>query len=114
MATFAVFAGDLLVGHSQLEFGDAPMGVAFGVFVPVEAYAQIRDECRTNHADQTALGLTVKTEAGVTVSCAGVSVLEEPPGAEEPCIELNVLGVPYPLYGELFPHHVASYERQFS
>lgn len=28
-------------------------------------------------------------------------------------LEVSVLGVPYPNYEELFPHHVAAYEQQF-
>lgn len=113
MAKFAVYAREVLVGHSMLESGDAPMGVAFGAFVPSEAYSQIQRECMTNHTDQSVLGLSVQTEAGVVIPCAGVGILDYSAEIEPPYIEVNLLGVPYPLYGELFPEHVANYERQF-
>ena len=47
---FAVFAGDTLVGHSALELGDPPMGLAFGRLFPTEDHRLIQHECRTNHA----------------------------------------------------------------
>ena len=97
----------------MLEFGDAPMGVAFGAFVPSEAYSQIQGECRVNHEDQSALCLSIKTETGMTVPCAGVGILDYSEEIEPPNMEVNVLGVPYPLYSVLFPEHVASYEQQF-
>ena len=95
MSKFAVYAKEILVGHSMLESGDAPMGVAFGEFVPSEGYSQIQAECRRNHEDQSTLCLSVKTEAGVSVPCAGVGILDYSGEIEPPCIEVNVLGVPY-------------------
>jgi hypothetical protein len=114
MAEFAVYSGDLLVGHSDLEQGDAPMGVAFGVFKPLDAYAEIREICVENHADQSALELSVRTEAGAVIPCAGVGILDCPAAGEASYIEVNILGIPYPLYEKLFPQHVASYEKRTS
>jgi hypothetical protein len=114
MAKFAVYADGMLVGHSLLELGDPPMGVAFGVFLPTEAYSEIAHECRTNHADQSHLHLSVRTESGVVVPCAGVGIQDYSGDIDPPYIEVNVLGIPYPLYGELFPEHVAHYDQQFS
>ncbi|HEX7687942.1 MAG TPA: hypothetical protein VF453_09555 [Burkholderiaceae bacterium] len=113
---FAVFSGDTLVGHSALEFGDPPMGVAFGKFIPTEGYRLIQDECRMIHTDQAALALTARTSAGDKLPCSGVSVLDYAAHADvgdEPYVEATVLGIPDPLYGELFPAHVAAYEKQF-
>ncbi|MCK9688154.1 hypothetical protein [Scleromatobacter humisilvae] len=115
--SFAVFAGDTLVGHSELELGDPPMGVAFGKFIPTEGYQLIRHECRTNHADQSALALKVKTPAGEWIPCAGVGVLDDSDHADpgdEPYVEATVLGIPYLVYSELFPAHLAAYEKRFS
>jgi hypothetical protein len=113
MAKFSVYARAVLVGHSMLEHGDPPMGVAFGVFMPADAYSQIRRECTTNHADQSALELSVQTESGMVIPCAGVGVLDYSAEIDPPYVEVNVLGVPYPLYSELFPDHVARYDKQF-
>lgn len=114
MAKFAVYAGPVLIGYSALELGDAPMGVAFGLFEPLDTYSSIRSECKSNHADQFKLLLSVRTEAGVVVPCQGVGILDCSAEGEEPYIEVNVLGIPHPLYRQLFPEHVAAYERQFT
>lgn len=92
------------------------MGVAFGKFIPTEYYRLIRHECRTNHADQAALDLKVKTTTGDWLTCAGVGVLgysHHTDSDDEPSVEVSVLRIPYPLYKELFPAHVAAYESQF-
>ncbi|PKV11379.1 hypothetical protein CVO74_20245 [Xanthomonas prunicola] len=89
------------------------MGVAFGVFEPLEAYASIQPKCASNHADQSNLHLSVRTEIGVSIPCQGVGILDYSGEVEEPYAEVNVLGIPYPLYGQLFPEHVAAYDRQF-
>jgi hypothetical protein len=111
VSKFFVYSGDVLVGVSELERGDPPMGVAFGALIPDAAYAHIRAECVANHADQTGLNLSVTTAGGVSIPCVGVAVLDCDLEGEPP--EVNVLGVPYPLYGELFPAHVAAYETRF-
>ena len=113
MPTFEVYYANTLVGYSDLESGDPPMGVAFGQFVPAEGYQAIRKQCIENHADQTALRLTVRTPRNETIQCAGVAILDYSQDAGEQFIELNVLGISYPPYEELFPHHVARYEQQF-
>ena len=113
---FEIFANDILVGHSALEFGDPPMGVAFGKFIAVERYREIRHACRTNHADQSALGLNVKAPSGTRIPCAGVGILDflDDPGDDSLCdIEVAVYGIAYPLYGDLFPEHVSDYEERF-
>lgn len=114
---FEIYAKNTLVGHSALELGDPPMGVAFGTFVAADRYREIRSQCQTNHADQSGLALSVKTQAGQLVPCAGVAILDYTHQVEDDdpaYVEVNVLGIPYPLYGELFPEHVAGYEQQFS
>lgn len=114
MAQFAVYSEDLLVGHSDLEQGDAPMGVAFGVFKPTGSYGEIREICVANHTDQAALKLSVRTGSGVVIPCEGVGILEYQATGEASYIEVNVLGIPYPLYEKIFPEHVASYDKRTS
>lgn len=89
------------------------MGVAVGRFFPTENYAVIQEKCISNHEDQSELELVVMTSKGQIIGCVGVAVLDFSPDLGPEAIELNVLGIPYPLYGEIFPHHVASYDRQF-
>jgi hypothetical protein len=113
VAKFSVFAGSTLVGYSNLERGDPPMGVAFGSFVPVAEYAAIQRECATNHSNQASLNLTVQSDSGNVIPCVGVSILDYSVQAGVAEIEVNLIGVPSPLYEELFPEHVAAYQRQF-
>ena len=49
---------------------------------------------------------------GVTIPAAGVGVLDAVDLSMEE-IEVEVLGIPYPLYAELFPSHVRAYDTKF-
>lgn len=111
MARFAVYSGLVLVGYSSLEYGDAPMGVAFGRLEPLAAFASIQAQCQAG-VDQSHLNLSVQTAQAMAVPCEGVGILTDPQGLDEPLVE--VLGIPYPLYETLFPEHVTAYERKFS
>jgi hypothetical protein len=94
------------------------MGVAFGKFVAADGYREIQHECQANHVDQSGLALTVRTPAETLIPCTGVAILDysndAPEGEQEEWVEVSVLGIPYPLYGELFPEHVARYEERSS
>ncbi|PWK41482.1 hypothetical protein LOY55_18290 [Pseudomonas sp. B21-040] len=114
MMRFSIYSGLVLVGYSALDYGDPPMGVAFGQFEPADEYAAIQNQCSTNHHDQTVLDLSVQTEAGLVIPCAGLAILDYSEELPPPCIEVNIFGIPHPLYGELFPKQVTLYERQFS
>lgn len=89
------------------------MGVAFGRLIPAEGYAAIQAACIANPAGQNALGLSVRTPEGTVIECAGVGILDYSEEVGPEGIEVNVLGISYPLYGELFPDHVENYEKQF-
>jgi hypothetical protein len=114
MAKYTIYSRGEVVGYSELERGDPPMGVAFGNFTPSNSYVMIQRECITNHVNQSALKLSVCTEAGVVIQCSGVSILDYSAEAEASLIEVNVLGIPSGLYEKLFPEHVTAYARQFS
>lgn len=113
MPTYRVLHRGVLVGHSSLEHGDPPMGVAFGEFVPAAGYEAIAAYCKSNHADQSELALVVQAEDGLNIPCIGVGVLDYSEQAGEPYAELNVLGIEHDVYAALFPQHVAAYDRQF-
>lgn len=113
MAKFFVFHEKVLVGHSALEHGDPPMGVAFGEFVPAPGYEAIAPYCKGNHSNQSELALSVKTEDGFVIPCGGAGILDYTEKAGAVCPELNVLGIDHDVYARLFPEHVAAYDRKF-
>jgi hypothetical protein len=96
-----------------MERGDPPMGVAFGEFTPAHAYATIQRTCVDHPTDQSALNLSVQMETGQTIPCAGVGIQDGAAELDAPNIFVEVLGIEYPLYEQLFPEHVIAYQQQF-
>lgn len=113
---FSIYSGEALIGWSELEFGDPPMGVAFGKFIPAPDYEAIRAtviELRGN--DDGALRLSAQRADGMELdSLGGVHIEDHSDELGEDGLEVSVLGIGYPLYEALFPKHVATYRRQFS
>jgi hypothetical protein len=118
---FCIFYGDVLIGRSELECGDPPMGVAFGKFEPADDFAPLRhtmkparDGAGKEHHDMRYLeGLCVKTPDGITLVCAGVAVFECGEADNPFAWEVSCLGIEQPPYEELFPHHVKAYRDWF-
>ena len=111
---FEVKLRNEIIGFTELEAGDAPMGVAGGRFVPTPAYAQIQSHC-IKHRDswvpipELTIGLT---GYALPIECSGpITIVDYSGDLGE--IEISIHGVPYPLYGELFPQHVESYRKAF-
>ena len=76
MARFEVFAKTVAVGHSELESGDPPMGVAAGKFIPLPAYKALQPMVvAAQSGPQDHLGFVVRTADGRTILAqAGVRV----------------------------------------
>jgi hypothetical protein len=119
---FLIYSGDTLIGRSALEGGDPPMGVASGKFVPTDAYTSFRSQmlCAKDGGGKSRSdirilsSLSAETADGVLVVCSGgVEVLEYIDQDETFGIEVFCLGIGYPTYAELFPHHVKAYDDQF-
>ena len=112
---FEVKLGNEIVGFSELEGGDAPMGVAFGRFLPTAAYSSIQPRC-INHRDHGVVipELTVGLAGGLPIQCSGgIQIIDLSPELGEAGIQIHVNGLTDPPYGELFPHHVEAYKKQF-
>ncbi|PHQ66731.1 MAG: hypothetical protein COB92_06900 [Robiginitomaculum sp.] len=105
----------VLIGHSKLERGDAPMGVAFGQFLPTDGFENLRSRAEVLDSDSRRWeGLSVKTPSGHELECfAGAVIIEYGPLDDVFAIEATCLGIGYPLYEELFPHHVKTYKEQW-
>ena len=112
---FEVKLGNEIIGFSELEGGDAPMGIAGGRFWPTSAYSSIQPYC-IEHRDRwlSISELTVNVAGGTPIECCGgVQITDFSPELGEAGIEIYLNGISYPLYKELFPHHVQTYKKQF-
>jgi hypothetical protein len=116
MPRFEVFAEDTLIGYSELELGDAPMGVAEGKFLPSPAYATIQAAVvAARERSQDHLSLAVRVAGGCNLPAqGGVQIIDYSAELGVDGLQVCVLGIGYPLYGELFPQHVTAYKVQFS
>jgi hypothetical protein len=81
---FLFFHGNLLIGSSELELGDPPMGVAFGKFEPNDNFALLRPEMMQAldgagnelQGIRYLEGLSAKTAEGIVIVCSGVGIFE--------------------------------------
>lgn len=115
MTRFHIYSGEQVIGWSELELGDPPMGVAFGKFIPAPAYASIQARVVSlTGKDQAGLVLSARLASGEPLEAVGgVCIADYSGEAGEDGLEVSVLGISHPAYEHLFPNHVAAYERQF-
>ncbi len=116
-----------LIGTSELEKADAPMGVVFGLikFNVVESpYKFFKEYCLKNNIvintddqefefidTQVIPELKVFREDGLEIKgFAGNAIT----GMKSEGYEISILGINYPFYEEEFPHHVKDYENMFN
>jgi len=115
MPRFEVLANMTAIGYSELESGDPPMGVATGRFLPLLAYEAIQPMViAARNSSQTHLALTVRTANGHAIPAQGgvrINDYSAELGSED--IDVEVLGIGYPLYEELFPGRHATYAAGF-
>jgi hypothetical protein len=116
MPRFQVYSAGILIGYSDLESGDAPMGVASGKFLPMPAYEAVRSSTTVSWtqkelASQSHLLLVVRDTEGRDIpSSGGVQILDYSEELGPEGLTVDILGVGYPLYEEIFPQHVAAYK----
>ena len=118
---FCIFYGDVLIGHSELEGSDPPMGVASGRFEPVDAFSllrfamkPVRDGAGKEQHDMRCLvDVRATTAKGVALVCSHVEVFEYGEADNPFALEVFCLGIEQPPYVELFPHHLKAYKDQF-
>ena len=117
MPRFEVLANDVVIGHSDLEGGDPPMGVASGLFFPTPEYSSVQPALlKADGRSTEGMVLSVRVRGGTDIPAQGGVLIEDYSaeiGSGVTAIEVSVLGVPYPLYQQLFPAHVVAYKQQF-
>lgn len=122
--TYHITLNGTLIGKSLLESADPPMGVVFGIinFLSEDFdYEFFKNYARDNniafeaHPDKKLITtkniplLKVLSDDGIEIR--GLSTYIEGMDGEDYVI--NIIGIPYPFYGEQFPHHVECYYKQF-
>jgi len=112
---FVVKLGPDIIGFTELEGGDPPMGVAHGRFLPTPAYSSIR-QCCIERRDQGAsiAGIGAETPDGVPIECSGgIQIIDHSPELGDNGLYIFLNGIVNPSYDELFPQHVEAYRKQF-
>ena len=106
MSLFHVYAEAQIIGSTTLEFGDPPMGVAFGTFKPNDNYASLRKRDGT-------IKVSLQAQDGSIVPCQGAFVRDMSEEFGPEAVEVEAVGMPHPIYQRLFPEHVQAYDAKF-
>lgn len=104
MASYSVFFGSALIGHSDLEMHDPSMGVAIGKFRATPEYATHRNACIAAWADrsQERKGLRVETSDGQVLPAQGGVMLLDAVGMPLREVQIDVAGIPSPFHERVF------------
>ena len=122
---YDIFLDDKIIGTTELEKADAPMGVVFGLInftENISGYNFFKKYCLDNKIEiaddypddklistRTIENLKVINENGIEIKGIGNQIS----GMDEDAFEITLEGVAYPFFEEEFPHHVKAYNEQF-
>ena len=111
---FKILSNAKLIGRTDFEFGDPPMGVAFGAFFPGQEFEEFKLNTPSSTDGDPRLKrwteLSILAPGDRVLRCRGVVLLEvDLEDALEH--EITVFGVEE--YQDLFPEHLRAYENQF-
>lgn len=117
MPRFEIYSGISLIGWSQLELGDAPMGVAFGRFLPAPGYAAIKATVVAARGgplpEELQLSIREHSNGEILKSCGGVHIADYSSELGIEGLEVSILGMPNADYEVIFHEHVVAYENHF-
>ena len=112
LSKYQVFMDKILIGHSDLECGDPPMGVVSGIFLPLPVYERFSSQLIIlRDASQKHLMLSVIRPNDELIPAQVVKIYDYSTELGE--IQIELIGIAYPLYEELFPDLVAGYHNRF-
>lgn len=123
---YNILLNGILIGKTELEKGDAPMGVAFGLieFNGIESpYEFFREYCSnkqielaSDYPEDKMISTMSISELKITsnngIEIKGVD--NQITGMDNEEYEISIFGIPYPFYEEEFPHHVKEYKNMFN
>ena len=119
---YTIFLENKQIGTTQLEKGDALLGIAFGVIKFVDSkigYDFIKEYCEKRQVDlavdnpndklistRTIDTLSIINDKGIEIK----GEMNQITGMDGDEYDIVIEGIPYPLYENEFPHHVKAYE----
>lgn len=104
MRRFAIYAGDTLIGWSDLEAIDRSMATAFGVLSTEAGYERFRDGIISlRDEDQSAVGLSARIGGDQPLVCEFVHIADYSDEITDGGIEVSVHGITEPGIEALFP-----------
>lgn len=122
---YDIFLDDKIIGTTELEKADAPMGVVFGNVTfdnIISGYNFFKSYCLTNkieiisdYPDDKLIvtadipNLKVVNPNGTEIKGQGTNI----EGMDTDVFQVTILGIPYPFFEEEFPHHIKAYNDQF-
>jgi hypothetical protein len=114
---FEIFHEGTLIGRSELEGGDPPMGLASGLFAPTDAYSPLRALLTpVINGTGTAVegfrrldGLTARAAGGARIDCYQVTVFEMATDGL-PILEVHCDFIEPEQYRAIFAHHRKAYD----
>ena len=123
---YNIYLKEVLIGTTELEKADAPMGVAFGLieFNGIESpYEFFKEYCLKNNIvintddpefefidTQVMSELKAFRQDGLEIKGVAGNAIT---GMKIEGYEISILGINYPFYEKEFPHHVKEYENMF-
>ncbi len=123
---YNILLNGLLIGTTELEKADAPMGVAFGLikFNGIESpYEFFKEYCFSKQIElasdypedkmistMSIPELKITRDNGIEINGVGNQIT----GMDNEEYEISIFGIPYPFYEKEFPHHVKEYENMFN
>lgn len=114
---YDIFLDNIKLGTTLLDKADASMGVVFGKIISADkslCFDYLQKYCKDNGIETTEYpedklvntraipGIRVVNENGVEIKGQGCTI----EGMDADGFEICIFGIPYPFYGEEFPHHV--------
>lgn len=121
---YNILLDEKLIGTTTFEKADASMGVVFGQikFLDIETpYDFFKFYCKKKKIDfedypddkvistRTISTLKITNDKGQEIAGLGNQIS----GIDSESFELTIEGIPYPFYGDEFPHHVRADEERF-
>ncbi|WPA92288.1 hypothetical protein QS795_000485 [Providencia zhijiangensis] len=107
---YKIINKDQIIGTSELERSDPPMGFVFGELEPTPFY---KPNISTMDCKLYCFETDDRSETHEEILCEAITIDEHSDEFGEQCIEVTVLVESAEEFEKFFKHHLDAYERQF-